>query len=66
MANDDERRRTKDASVKYGEDVGARPRTVADGSKVTLTTPKVQAFGGSNPSPSVLGFPPSDAALRLS
>jgi hypothetical protein len=59
MANSGERRRTKLANVKYGADVGERPGTVADGSKVALKTTKVQAFGGSNPSPSAtLGAAP--------
>ena len=52
MANAGERQRTKGASVKYSADVGERPRTLADEAKVTLKTTKVQAFGGSNPSPS--------------
>jgi len=56
MANVGERRRTKRASLKYGADVGERPRTVTDGLKVALKTTKVQAFGGSNPSPSASIF----------
>jgi hypothetical protein len=43
-------------AVNYGE----RRRTMANdgGQKITvLKTTKVQAFGGSNPSPSVFGFP---------
>ena len=52
MANVGERERTIGASAKYSADVGERPRTVADGSKVTLKTTRVQALGGSNPSPS--------------
>ena len=47
-----ERWRTKRAGMKYAADVGERPRTVTDGLKVALKTTKVQAFGGSNPSPS--------------
>jgi hypothetical protein len=57
MANVGERQRTKGASVKYSADVGGRPRTLADGSKVTLKTARVQALVGSNPTPSVFGFP---------
>jgi hypothetical protein len=52
MANVGERRRTKSASVKYAADDGERPRTVADDAATVLKTTKVQAFGGSNPSPS--------------
>src|SRR5207302_382423 len=54
MANVGERRRTKRASLKYGADVGERPRTVTDGLKVALKTTKVQAFEGSNRSPSAI------------
>ncbi len=57
-ANSGERWRTsadESCSLKYSADVGERPR---------LKTTKVQAFGGSNPSPSVFGFRPS-AAVRL-
>ena len=52
MANVGERRRTKRTSVKYSADVGERPRTMADGSKVALKTARVQALVGSNPTPS--------------
>jgi len=54
-ANNGEQWRTsagEAVNVKYGAGVGESPRTVADGSKVALKTTKVQAFGGSNPSPS--------------
>src|SRR5438132_9907758 len=51
MANVGERRRTKRASLKYGADVGERPRTVTDGLKVALKTTKVQAFGVRIPLP---------------
>ena len=65
MANVDERQRTKRDGVKYGADVGDRPRTVADGLKVALKTTKVQAFGGSNPSPSASGLFEGAARDRL-
>ena len=52
-ANYGERWRTTRISVKYSADVGERPRTVVNSRAAGLKTTKVQAFGGSNPSPSV-------------
>ena len=63
MANVGERQRTKRADVKYGADVGERLRTLADDAKVALKTTKVQAFGGSNPSPSARA--PANSTLDL-
>src|SRR6266566_9253387 len=58
MANAGERWRTTDARCLYTANSGERPRTVADGTKVALKTTKVQAFGGSNPSPSARPLSP--------
>ncbi len=51
-ANVGEQRRTTSANVKYAADDGERPRTMVDDAATVLKTTKVQAFGGSNPSPS--------------
>src|SRR5438128_5344722 len=52
MANVGERWRTISGKVKYGADDGERPRTFENEGTTVLKTTKVQAFGGSNPSPS--------------
>jgi hypothetical protein len=57
LANVGERWRTKGQRVMYRANVGERLRMLVNYARPVLKTTKVQAFGGSNPSPSAkFGF----------
>src|ERR1700682_1220692 len=63
MTNVGERWRTKGQRLMYRANVGERLRTLVDYARPVLKTTKVQAFGGSNPSPSARSIPPKSNAI---